>query len=323
MSGSNIIVKALALLMGMLVLMSAQAEIFQCPDAAGALQFQNRPCAVVVQDEPDSGKHFLWQASVGKGTLYLLGSIHFGTAEMYPLPLVMTSMFKRSETLVVEADVLNVSPLEIAQLLASKAMYQDGTTLRQQLSEKTWQRLEQVAASLGMSVELLDMQKPWFVSMSLTALALKNLGFSEEKGIDIHFLSLARGKKKIVELEGLAWQLGLFEQLTPEEQVLMLEESLNEIEQGKDFFERMLAFWRAGDGAGIQALFDEGMLAEQASERLNQLIMLGRNKSMTEKLVRMAEQGGRYFVVVGAGHLPGDEGIIALLKQRGYQVSQL
>ena len=320
--------RSFVLLLGLLFIAPVQAAVFKCADDAGMVRFQDRPCAtaelVNVDSELDKkAKHFLWQASAGKGTLFLLGSIHFGTSQMYPLPMVMTSSFNKSDTLVVEADIGNVDQIQLAQLLASKAMYPDGLNLRQHLSAETWQKLEQVAQSMGISVELLNMQKPWFVSMTLTALALKQLGFSEDKGIDAHFLSLAKGKKKVVELEGIAWQLSLFDQLTSAEQVMMLEESLRELDEGKAFFDKMLRFWSAGDAAGIQSMFDEGLMAEDSGERLNQLVMLDRNKSMAEKLHALAEKGGQYFVVVGAGHLSGAEGIVARLKQRGYQINQL
>ncbi len=335
MLGRHKIIKVFYLLLGLLFVSLAQAEVYRCKDGNGATRFQDQPCeglapvairssSVAKQSlESDSpGSHFFWQASSGKGTLYLLGSIHFGTAEMYPLPMVMTSMFNKSDALVVEADILSVDPVQMAQLVASKAMYLDGSNLQQHLSEKTWIRLRDVSVELGMPVELLSMQKPWFVSMTLTALALNKMGFSEEKGIDAHFLSLAKDKKKIVELEGLAWQLALFDQLSTEEQVLMLEETLREIANGKAFFDKMLGYWRTGDKQGIQDLFKEGMLESPGSERLNKLIMTDRNKSMTDKLHAMADYGGSYFVVIGAGHLPGEEGILALLQQRGYQVDQ-
>ncbi len=316
-----------AVLLGVFIVAPAQARVFKCTDESGVVRFQDRHCpgAELIIDRPaadKTNKHFIWQASAGKGTLFLLGSIHFGTPQMYPLPKVMTSSFEKSDTLVVEADIGNVDQLQLAQLIASKAMYQDGSNLRQHLSAKIWHKLEQVAQSMAVPVELLNMQKPWFVSMTLTALALKQLGFSEERGIDAHFLRLAQGKKKIVELEGLAWQLSLFDRLTVAEQVMMLEESLRELGEGKAFFDKMLRHWRAGDAQGIQRLFDEGLMAEARGARLNQIIMLDRNKSMAEKLHRLAEKGGRYFVVIGAGHLPGRQGIVALLRQQGYQVDQ-
>ena len=316
-----------AVLLGMFIVAPAQARVFKCTDESGVVRFQDRHCpgAELIIDKSvadKSGKHFLWQASAGKGTLFLLGSIHFGTAQMYPLPQVMTTSFGTSDTLVVEADIGNVDQGQLAQLIASKAMYLDGSTLRQHLPDKTWQKLEQVAQSMAVPVELLNMQKPWFVSMTLTTLALKQLGFSEEYGIDAYFLRLAQGKKKIVELEGLAWQLSLFDQLTSVEQVMMLEESLRELGEGKVFFDKMLRHWQAGDAKGIQSMFNEGLMAEAGGSRLNRIIMLDRNKSMAEKLHRLAEKGGRYFVVVGAGHLPGRQGIVELLRRQGYQVNQ-
>lgn len=333
MLGRPWIVKFAGLMLGLLLAGYAQAEVFQCRDAGDSVRFQDRPCSGIEaagmaagrpQAEPqaDSSKHFFWQASAGKGTLFLLGSIHFGTPQMYPLPMLMTSSFKESDALVVEADVLNADPSQTAQLLAEKAFYRDGSRLRDHLLPQTWQRLEQVAGSFGMPVEMLNMQKPWFVSMSLTTMALKQLGFSEDKGVDGHFLALARGKKKVIELESMAMQLSLFERLTVDEQVMMLEETLREIEHGEAFFDRLLGYWRSGDVDGVQRLFDEGMMNSKAGERLNRIIITERNLRMTEKLHALAERGGRYFVVVGAGHLPGPEGIVALLRRRGYRVSQ-
>ncbi len=300
---------------------SLHAEIYRCAD--GKL-FQDRPCVgdAVTNTVIEPGRHFLWQASAGKGTLYLLGSIHFGTQEMYPLPAVITSAFSRSDSLVVEANILDVDPLQMMQLITEKALYHDGSTLQQHLSAATWQKLTSVAADLNISLEMVNQQKPWFVSMTLSALALNRLGYSEELGIDRHFLTLAQGRKKIIELESLAWQLGLFDKLTAEEQAAMLEETLRELNDGKAFFERMLRAWKRGDAAGIQALFDEGLLKNPGAERVNQIILLDRNRSMAESLEKLANQGGSYFVVVGAGHLTGDEGIIALLKRRGYKVQQ-
>lgn len=337
MLGRHWIAKFTGLMLGLLLAGGVQAEVFQCRDAGGGVRFQDRSCGAIEaarveiagatgrsQAEPqaEAGKHFFWQAGAGRGTLFLLGSIHFGTPQMYPLPMVMTSSFKKSDALVVEADVLNADPMQTAQLMAEKAFYQDGGRLRDHLSPQSWQRLAQVAGSLDMPVEMLNMQKPWFVSMSLTAMALKRLGFSEDRGVDAHFLTLARGKKKVIELESMAMQLSLFERLTVDEQVMMLEETLREIEHGEAFFDRMLGYWQSGDVDGVQRLFDEGMMNSKAGERFNRIIMTERNLQMAEKLHALAERGGRYFVVVGAGHLSGPEGIVALLRQRGYRVSQ-
>jgi len=331
MLGKLRITKITGLLLGLLLVGYAQAGVFQCRDANGGVRFQDHPCqgklvtaadSVTAKDISHSGNHYLWQADAGKGTLYLLGSIHFGTPQMYPLPGVMTTSFKRSDALVVEAKILDVSPADVAHMVAAKAIYQDGDRLHNHLSSQSWKRLEQVAKSLGMSVEMIYMQKPWFVSMTMTTMALKKLGYSEDEGIDIHFLRMAKGKKRVIELESLSQQLSLFEQLSVEEQVMMLEETLDEVEHGKKYFDEMLGYWRAGDPDGIQKIFEEGVMKSKAGERVNRVIITDRNRRMVARLDELARQGGRYFVVVGAGHLSGPEGILAQLKQRGYQVVQ-
>lgn len=118
-------------------------------------------------------------------------------------------------------------------------------------------------------------------------------------------------------------QLSLFSQFSDAEQIMMLEETLRELEYGREYFDNMLSYWRHGDEAGIQGLFDEGVMQQEGSDRFYKLIMTDRNHTMIQKLIAMAKQGGSYFVVVGAGHLVGDEGIISMLKQHGYEVEQL
>lgn len=313
-------------LMPLALLFSAvlRAEIHHCQDGGGAGLYQQRPCASALESAVSGGheRHFLWEASAGDGTLYLLGSIHFGSTAFYPLPQVMSAAFDQADALVVEANILAADPARMAQLVAERALYRDGTTLRQQLSAATWQRLTAAAAGLELPVALLERQKPWFAAMTLTAAALNRLGYREDLGIDYHFLRRAEGRKPVLELEGVEWQLALFDGFTVEEQVAMLEETLHELDAGKLYFERMFDAWRSGDAEGIQALFDESTLNAPANARINRLLMTERNRTMAAALERLARQGGRYFVVVGAGHLGGDEGIIALLRQRGYRVMQ-
>lgn len=296
------------------------ADAYPCPEAKGNPLPQNHPCndqrAAATEKQP------LWQATAGKGSLYLLGSIHFGTPAMYPLPAIITGTFNRTDTLVVEADILNIDPLSMAQLITEKGLYHDGTTLQKQLTPTIWRHLNEAASRLNIPIEMLNRQKPWLVSMTLSAQALNHSGYSEALGIDLHFLTQAQREKKIIELEGVAWQIALFDQLTAQEQAAMLEETLQELHNGKAFFERMFDAWKRGDAAAIQGVIDESTLKSANAARLNTLMITDRNHSMTTALEKLANQGGHYFVVVGAGHLTGNEGIINLLKKRGYQVTQ-
>ncbi len=315
---------------------AAAEGVYRCTQADGGVRFQGTPCAGVADRErlprlakqqmavSEADKRFIWHLNKAgqRGSLYLFGSIHFGTPEMYPLPRSVADAFVASDTLVVEADIARADPQALAMTVARYGTYQDGSTLQQHIAEDTWQQLSQVAAELGMAPSLLQGQKPWLASMTLSALMLNKLGYQEELGIDRHLL-LRAGGREVIELEGLEFQLRLFEQLTEAEQEAMLLASLEEMDQGKAFFERLFTAWQAGDAAGLEAVFNEGFDDDPVSQRLFEVIMLARNRRMVQRLEGLAADGRRHFVVVGAGHLPGKEGLLALLAARGYQVRQL
>ena len=332
--------KRIALWMGLCLALlagpwSAQAAVFKCADATGNQVFQDRPCAGSVQAAPliaakadaaPPGKsgNLLWKASAPGGTVYFMGSIHFGTPAMYPLPTVITEAFKRADALVVEADVLNVDPQAMAGVVAAKAMYQDGSSLQSQLPPALWQRLGQVSSSMGLPAQLLERQKPWFASMTLTALTLQRYGFSEELGVDQHFLQqAAREGKRVIELESIEQQLGLFDAFSPAEQVAMLEQTLDDIERGPQFLRDTVAAWKAGDDGRLDALLNEEYRTDAASQRMYRLLIVERNHTMSTKIAGLLQQGGTYFVVVGAGHLVGDESIVNLLRGKGYRLDKL
>lgn len=323
-------------LLGLLSVVSAQVAaegIFRCEQIDGSMRFQGTPCQAVAMPEHlpriakqalAANKSFIWQAHKQgvAGRLYVVGSIHFGTPGMYPLPKAMTDAFKVSDTLVVEADIAGVDPQVMAALVAQYGVYQDGSTLKDHIADETWQMLEDATRTLGMSSALLLGQRPWLASMSLSALMLNQLGYQESLGVDRYFMTRV-AEHDLIELEGLEFQLQLFGKLTAAEQEAMLRASLEELDQGKAFFEGLLRHWQQGDAPGLNEIFNEGFDDSAAAQRLLEVIMLQRNHRMAQKIEALFADGRVHFVVVGAGHLPGEQGVLELLEQRGFSLKQL
>jgi uncharacterized protein YbaP (TraB family) len=322
--------KGLVLLLVMMVAVSpAEAAPFKCRDAAGKPTVQDQPCgpAAVSQSfivpPAAAGRHLLWKVVGPRGSAYLLGSIHFGRPDMFPLPVEMTQAYAASQALVVETNLTALEPARMAQIVAAKAMYGDGTTLSQTLTPETWKQLNQVMAQFGASAQLLQRQKPWFVSMTLTSLALKRFGFDEELGLDNHFMKLAYKKKPIIELETFQQQLDFLDGFSNAEQEEMLKETFQDIEKGQSFLSDTLRAWRAGDAQRLDELLNEEFRNSSATdERMYQVLIAERNVAMADKLERLLNQGGRYFVVLGSAHFVGKDGIVELLKAKGYRVQQ-
>ncbi|MBI3772039.1 MAG: TraB/GumN family protein [Gammaproteobacteria bacterium] len=311
------------------------AGVFRCVES-GRVVFQDQPCTwpkVGVATEKsaptaapavatDKNRTLFWRLDRGQTRFYLLGSIHFGRAEMYPLPAPIMQAFAAADALVVEINMTAIDPFQVAQLFAVSGMYPPGESLRQHLDEVSWQRLVKAMAKLGAPEQLVTMQKPWLAALTLESLSIKQAGYNEELGVDLYFLNQAAGKKKIIELESAAKQAELLAGLSETAQLAMLRDSLRVMDDSKEYYQRMLSAWSQGNGAALEDLMDESFGVTAGEKEIETVLMTARNKGMTEGLERLAKQGGTYFVVLGAGHFVGHDGIVEQLKQKGFAVQQ-
>lgn len=242
---------------------------------------------------------------------------------MYPLSSTVTAAYEKSDALVVEADVLNQDTFELAKLVQEKGIYTNGSTLKDNLKADTWHALGNAARRYNATPELFQMQKPWLASLTLTALAMLHHGYSEQLGVDYYFLEQAKNSKPILELESAEMQLNLFDSMSNAEQVLLLEQTLLELKQSESYFGQILGAWREGDVAKLDKLINMNTGESKLERKLHDLVFLDRNYKMSDKLKVMLEKRKIYFVVVGAGHMVGEEGIPSLLSKAGYKVKQL
>jgi hypothetical protein len=104
------------------------------------------------------------------------------------------------------------SPTQLIQL-ADRAFYKNDH-IEKHVSPETYLLINKETKTLGMQIELIRMQKPWFLALSFQAMELMRLGYEPQHGVDYHFLSRARGKKRILELESLDEQLSLLSEFS-------------------------------------------------------------------------------------------------------------
>ena len=166
-------------------------------------------------------KSFLWKVQSKTNTVYLLGSIHLFKKELYPLNKNIEDAFDQSAIVVVEANVSSGRQLDLQQLV-DKAIYADDDTLEKHVSRETFELIKRRAEGLGAPLELINKQKPWFLGLMFSSVEFLKLGFDPNYGIDQHFLSKAAGKKQIVELESVDYQINLLSNLSDQDQELFL-----------------------------------------------------------------------------------------------------
>ena len=268
-----------------------------------------------------SQKTFMWKVRSKTAIVYMLGSVHFMKKEVYPLNNKIEDAFEKSNVLAVEANINDAAKLDLQKLLAS-AFYQGNETLESHVSKETYELLKKETSPLGMPVELIRKQKPWFLAMTLESIELMKLGFNPQYGIDNHFLKKAAGKKKIMELESLDYQINLLSGFSDEEQELFLLHTLKDLKILKQETGKLLQAWLTGDAKGIEAIASR-VNGDRRLARIYEKLYYERNAAMTSKIEEFLKTNETYFVVIGAGHLVGNKGIIELLKRKGYLVEQI
>ncbi len=267
-------------------------------------------------------KSFLWKIQSESNTVYVLGSLHFSKKEIYPLRQEIENAFDQSDFLVVEANVNDVGKADAQKLLQS-ALYPENDTLEKHLSSETYERVKKEIGALGIPPELINKQKPWFLSMTLVALESVKLGLDPKLGIDMHFLSKAEGKKKILELESLDYQIGVLSGFSDKDQELFLMYTLKDLNIMEQELDKMILAWTSGDTKAMESLMTRGISEDKRLSFIYEKLIYERNKNMTTKIENFLKEKETYFVIVGAGHLVGSKGIVELLKRDGYLVDQL
>lgn len=276
-------------------------------------------CASLSAQAPQ--KNFLWRVEDAKGSsAYLLGSLHVLTADAYPLPAAIEKAFAESRTLVEEVDLDEMSdPMQMMAAL-SKAMLTGGQTLDQLVSAETYAEVKKRAEGYGMPMAAIQRMKPWLVAITLMAPTLQSAGFKPELGIDKHFFDRAKEKGlRRQALETLAYQLDRFDQMSPKLQEDMLKATIDDLDTQVGGVKEMVQAWAKGDLATMERLT---LTAFLESPELYQRLLSERNQNWMPQVERCLTENAGCFVVVGAAHLVGKDGLPVLLAKKGYRVTQ-
>jgi len=288
-------------------------------------------CTVKVhQSLPETGSVFMWEvkAKEGDGKLYLLGSIHVGYDGLYPLNPVITNAFEQSDVLAVECDTIAALERPDYLKLAEKLLYTDGTTIRDHIPEELYQKTDELLREKGLSIKFFSNAKPIALSQTILALFMGDWGYSAEKGLDIHFMTLAREKgMDIVEIESVEFQYDLLGGFPDEIQVLDLKTTVEEIDTCKEELDTMFKYWLAGDVESFEAFVfqeTENLTPEEKelAREYDRKMLDDRNYHMADKAEEYLKTGKTTFYVVGSAHMVGETGIVKLLRERGYKVVQ-
>ena len=266
------------------------------------------------------GHSFLWKVQSGANVMYLAGSVHALTADAYPLNPVYQRAFDASSVLVEEIDLAEADPLAGGLGLLAKGMYTDGRTFNSAVSRETAALVAEKLKGTPLALELIQPMKPWMVTLMLEALGAQSAGLDPELGLDKHFYNLATdGRKQVIGLETVQYQIDRFDKMPDAMQEQLLRSELAEMETEKTSLRTLLTAWQSGDAAAIEKMLLMSFTDNPAA--YNSLIT-ERNRNWMPQLDACLKRSTPCFVIVGAAHVVGPQGLLSLLRQRGYQIEQ-
>jgi hypothetical protein len=275
----------------------------------------------LVHATPAIARDFAWKITGKAGVIYLVGSVHLLTKDFYPLSPTLEQAFAKSDVLVEEADLEELTSPQAQLTMLARSMLPAGQSLDTVVSRETFARVSKRVEELGLPVEPLKRFKPWALALMLASLEWQKAGFDAELGLDRHFYDRARQEGKTVQgLETAEYQISRFDGIAKAQQERMLIETLSELDAEMANITSLTRSWKAGDADAVERVVLQELKRDPV---MYQRLLVERNRNWMPKIEALAARPGTAFVVVGAAHLVGPDGLLAMLRARGYRIEQM
>lgn len=283
----------------------------------------------VAQYVAEGSTGIFYRVSGGQNEMYLLGSIHVGSPNMYPMSRVIRQAIDAADVLVFECDT------ESAEAKQETARMMQGN-LRDAVSAQSVAMVEQAAQKAGYELATLEGMKPWAVTSTFSAdTAARQMGERSARrassiGVEEMVRRQARNQS-FVYLETAEEQLAALDGFSPALQEYLLEDACSAIlnNETDETLQQWPKWWASGDADAFAASYQESFAKEKSpalAQEYHDVLVTQRNRHMARKLQGLLESQTkqRCFVTVGLMHLVlPEDSILSELRAMGYTVEKI
>ena len=265
--------------------------------------------------------------------IYLFGSIHAANINELKFPDYIIDSYNKSNNLACEFNIVDYqSNQEKVMLDAAKMLYQDGTTIKDYLSNSTYEKLINFLNEKNFYMNLYEYYKPYFFQSLLTALIANDAKINTQTGIDEYFIKKAiNDKKNILEVETSEFQTDLLLSFPDSLYELIINESIDNYDEEVKNLKSLYTAWKMGNIDELLKTADEDLEIKDTytKEQINLIndynkkLIDDRNTEMTKKVVEYYNNNQNTFFMVGVYHIIGDNGIAKQLENEGYTIKQI
>lgn len=260
----------------------------------------------------------LWRAKGGAGEVAMFGSVHLLSEATHWETAALTDALARADEVWFEIPLDPAAQSAAGNEALRLGLLPADQSLSKLLPPDLWTALSATAQAQGVDPARLERLQPWLAEITIATTYLARRGAQESLGVERQLYNSAPATAEKKAFETPAEQIGFFADAAMADQIASLRETLREIEQEPDSFDRLSAAWAAGDTATIEADAVED-LRSQAPGMYERLVA-ARNRRWAVEIERLLKSGRRVLIVVGVGHLVGPDSVPALLRRRGVAV---
>lgn len=258
---------------------------------------------------------------------YLFGTIHLSNERLTTLHPLAQAAFDNSNALYTEVRLSIADQLKASKLI----MRQDGKTLEESLGAELTAEVNELLKEVNpmLTVELLNTFKTWGVAATLPMLKQR---LEKKKPLDVHLWERAVSAEKTVgSLETVEIQIGQFDKLTEDEQILFLRETIKGLKKAdkKNKIEEMINTYLKGDEVTFANYLKTEMRKmaddKELSEKITRLLLDERNVIMADSIEKYMSKSPEKvnFFAVGTAHYIGEGSVIEVLTERGFKITRI
>jgi uncharacterized protein len=276
----------------------------------------------LAQDAPPAIHPALFVMRDADSTLYLFGTVHVRPqGAPWGGPEAQAAL-AAADDVWTEIDISPETDVETAKLVHELGAAPRGQPLSSWLKPDEAERLRAAVAKLGLHGPSFENTRPWLAALTLTMAPVIQAGFDPQSGVDraIDAVADSAGKQRRF-FETAEQQIRFLADMSAEAQREMLLDAIDELDEGPQQLTDMTAAWEAGDLDALEHTIVEEMKNDYPE--LYESLFRARNLVWSEKLAHEMDGAGVEFVAVGAGHLVGEDGLVALLRARGFDVERV
>ena len=266
---------------------------------------------------PAAAEPALWRIRDADSEIWLFGTVHvLRPGQHWRGPRFDEALASAGE-LVLEADT--GSPDQIRAEAQRNGTLPPGETLSSKLDADGRAQLQHIATTLHIDPAVLEHDRPWYAALILSVAYAASHGESSDAGVETTLLTSAHRRKMRVDfLETPEQQILDLADLAPPDEMRFLQSTMREIEHDDGSEGATEAAWVQGDTAKLSALFARQF--HEAGPAYYDAVITHRNAVWADDIARRLNGSGHSFIAVGAAHLVGPDGVIALLRARGIHI---